>query len=157
MAIADGSTGDNASVDPVRPLEMSGQDHSCLSFCFQTIPAESPEAGPSPRPPGRYRTPSFSIGTLVAFLEMGKPSSSRGGLKSLRKGSPQKMAAEKSGPWGGFSWIGLTQPSPIQFHAASTSDASKYCTFALVKGLHNVAIHFYHLRSPTIAMRSISL
>ena len=48
------------------------------------------------------------------------------------------------------------QPSPIQFQAASTSDASKYFTFALVKGLHRTTSHFSHLRSPTIAMRSKS-
>ena len=40
--------------------------------------------------------------------------------------------------------------------AASTSEWSKYFTLALVNGLQTLAIHFSHLRSPTIAIRSKS-
>jgi hypothetical protein len=84
------------SADPSPPTTINGG-----------IPAEIPDPGPSPLAPWSIPWGAFFIGRLVAFLEIEKPPSSRGGLKVLSEKSLEKTAAGKAALGEGGSSVGL--------------------------------------------------
>ena len=96
------STGGNSSVDQPRH-----QERVRCKNCYLEITADSIKPGPLPPAPLDTTSPPFSISRLVAFLEIKELWWSSDRLKSLPKGSPEKMAAETSGPWRGFSFLML--------------------------------------------------